>query len=101
MSLYKYIPRGIIYHKLSYDFKNIFRVLYSKLNDENIIKKFENKFAEYNNSKFCVAFPFARMGIYYSLKIKDYPKNSEIIMPPITIKAILDVVLEIVSSLFC
>ena len=94
MSLHKYIPRGIIYHKLSYDFKNIFRVLYSKLNDENIIKKFENKFAEYNNSKFCVAFPFARMGIYYSLKIKDYPKNSEIIMPPITIKAILDVVLE-------
>ncbi len=94
MSLTMYIPRGIIYHKLSYDFKNIFRVLFSNLNDENLIKKFEKKFAEYNNSKFCVAFPYARMGIYYSLKSKNYPKNSEIIMPPITIKAILDVVLE-------
>ncbi len=89
----KYIPRGIIYHKLSYDFINIFRVLFSKLNNENLIKKFEDKFAKYNDSKFCVAFPFARMGIYYSLKAKNFPQNSEIIMPPITIKAILDVVL--------
>ena len=89
----KHIPRGIIYHKLSYDFINIFRVLFSKLNNENLIKKFEDKFAKYNDSKFCVAFPFARMGIYYSLKVKNFPQNSEIIMPPITIKAILDVVL--------
>tara|TARA_B100000242_G_scaffold268576_1_gene218774 strand:- start:5431 stop:6672 length:1242 start_codon:yes stop_codon:yes gene_type:complete len=89
----KHIPRGIIYHKLSYDFINIFRVLFSKLNNENLIKKFEDKFAIYNDSKFCVAFPFARMGIYYSLKAKNFPQNSEIIMPPITIKAILDVVL--------
>lgn len=89
----KHIPRGIIYHKLSYDFINIFRVLFSKLNNENLIKKFEHKFAIYNDSKFCVAFPFARMGIYYSLKAKNFPQNSEIIMPPITIKAILDVVL--------
>ena len=89
----KHIPRGIIYHKLSYDFINIFRVLFSKLNHENLIKKFEDKFAKYNDSKFCVAFPFARMGIYYSLKAKNFPQNSEIIMPPITIKAILDVVL--------
>ena len=89
----KHIPRGIIYHKLSYDFINIFRVLFSKLNNENLIKKFEDKFAKYNDSKFCVAFPFARMGIYYSLKAKNFPQNSEIIMPPITIKAILDVVL--------
>ncbi len=93
MSSLKHIPRGIIYHKLSYDFINIFRVLFSKLNNENLIKKFEDKFAKYNDSKFCVAFPFARMGIYYSLKAKNFPQNSEIIMPPITIKAILDVVL--------
>ena len=93
MPSFKHIPRGIIYHKLSYDFINIFRVLFSKLNNENLIKKFEDKFAIYNDSKFCVAFPFARMGIYYSLKAKNFPQNSEIIMPPITIKAILDVVL--------
>lgn len=93
MSFLKYIPRGIIYHKLSYDFINIFRVLFSNLNNKILIKEFEQKFATYNDSKFCVAFPFARMGIYYSLKAKNYPQNSEIIMPPITIKAILDVVL--------
>lgn len=94
MSSLKHIPRGIIYHKLGYDFKNIFRVLFAKLDDKKLIKKFENIFANYNNSNFCVAFPFARMGIYYSLKSQNFPKNTEIIMPPITIKAILDVILE-------
>jgi len=89
----KYIPRGIIYHNLSYDFLNIFKVLFSRLNDEKEIEKFENVFARYNGSKFCVAFPFARMGIYHSLETLNIPKGSEIIMPPITIKAILDVVM--------
>ena len=89
----KYIPRGIIYHNLSYDFLNIFKVLFSRLNDEKEIEKFENVFALYNGSKFCVAFPFARMGIYHSLETLNIPKGSEIIMPPITIKAILDVVM--------
>ena len=89
----KYIPRGIIYHQLSFDFLNIFKVLFSRINDEKEVEKFENAFAEYNESKFCVAFPFARMGIYHSLETLNIPKGSEIIMPPITIKAILDVIM--------
>ena len=89
----KYIPRGIIYHQLSFDFLNIFKVLFSRLNDEKEVEKFENAFAEYNGSQFCVAFPFARMGIYHSLETLNIPKGSEIIMPPITIKAILDVIM--------
>ena len=38
MSSLKHIPRGIIYHKLGYDFKNIFRVLFAKLDDKKLIK---------------------------------------------------------------
>ena len=90
----KYIPRGIIYHQLSYDFFNIFKVLFSRLNNDEEVEKFENIFSQYNGSKFCVAFPFARMGIYHSLEALNIPKGSEIIMPPITIKAILDVILN-------
>ena len=77
----KYIPRGIIYHQLSFDFLNIFKVLFSRLNDEKEVEKFENAFAEYIESQFCVAFPFARMGIYHSLETFEYPKRIEIIMP--------------------
>ncbi len=94
MIFQKYIPRGIIYHTLTEDFFNIFKCLFGKLNSSNEVLKFENVFAEYNGSQYCVAFPYARMGIYYSIKASQLPKGSEIIMPPITIKAILDVVLE-------
>ena len=73
----KYIPRGIIYHQLSSNFLNIFKVLFSRLNDEKEVEKFENAFAEYNGSQFCVAFPFARMGIYHSLETLNIPKGSE------------------------
>ncbi len=92
--LTKYIPRGIIYHDLNFDFLNLFKVLFSRLDNENEVEKFEKIFANNNESDFCVAFPFARMGIFHSLKALDIPKGSEIIMPPISIKAILDVVLE-------
>ena len=94
MIFQKYIPRGIIYHTLTEDFLNIFKCLFVKLTSNEEILRFENVFAEYNGSKYCVAFPYARMGIFYSIKASKLPKGSEIIMPPITIKAILDVVLE-------
>ena len=62
---------------------------------KKIIYEFESEFAKYNGSKFCKAFPFARTAIYHSLKYKNFPKGSEVIMPPISIKGILDVVLEL------
>ncbi len=89
------IPRGIVYHKISSDIIALFMSFFARLDDRKTIKQFENKFAEHIGRKYAIAFPFARVAIYYALKIKNLPAGSEIIMPPITIKAILDVVIDL------
>lgn len=89
------IPRGIIYHSVGQDLKNLFKTLFHNLEDTQKVEAFEKKFASYMGSKHSVAFPFARTAIYYALKLKNFEPGSEIIMPPITIKQILDVVLDL------
>jgi perosamine synthetase len=89
------IPRGIIYQTLAQNAEALFSSLFAKLNHTKTINNFEKEFGAYVGSKYCVAFPFARVAIYYSLKLQQFPAGSEIIMPPITIKAILDVVLDL------
>jgi dTDP-4-amino-4,6-dideoxygalactose transaminase len=88
------IPRGIVYHRVLQDVGSLIQSAFAPLNDQSKVEEFEKKFASYLGSKHCIAFPFARTAIYYALKSKNFPKGSEIIMPPISIKAILDVVLE-------
>ena len=39
--------------------------------------------------------PLARTAVFLTLKSLNLPKNSEVIMPPITIKPMLDVALEL------
>jgi perosamine synthetase len=96
------IPRGTINHKISDEILNLFKALFYKLNSEKIIEKFENKFANYNKNKFCCTFPFARTAFYYSIKSLDIKKGSEVIMSPITIKPILDVILDLgLVPIFC
>lgn len=90
--MFKAIPRGIVYHSISYDIKNLVRSLFTKRTKGNILR-LEQVFSEYMDAKGAVAFSFARTAIYVALKVKSYPVGSEIIMPPITIKPILDVVL--------
>jgi len=87
------IPRGIIYHGVLQDIFYLLRAVFVRLNKEHVVEKFENEFAAYMGAKHCVAFPFARTAIYYALRAKNIPHGSEIIMPPITIKPMLDVVL--------
>ncbi len=87
------LPRGIIYHRVIDDFKWLLMSLFSNLNKVSIVSKFECKFANLLGRKYCLAFPFARTAIYFALKAKNFPRGSEIIMPPISIKGILDVVL--------
>ena len=89
------IPRGIVYHKVSDDILSLLSSLFSRLDNHSIIEAFENKFAQYVTCKECVAFPFARTAIYYALKAKGLPQGSEVVMPPITIKGILDAVLAL------
>lgn len=89
------IPRGVIYHRLVDDLKWLFRSFTAPLGEGDLIREFERQFSAMVGRKHCVAFPFARTAIYFALKQQNFEKGSEIIMPPITIKGILDVVLEL------
>lgn len=89
------IPRGIVYHRVREDVAWLLKSLFASLNDIEKIKRFEGQFAAYTGRKHCIAFPSARIALYCSLKSLALPRGSEIIMPPITIKAILDVVLDL------
>lgn len=91
----KKIPRGIIYHSVIQSLLYLVRALWMPLNDKRKVSQFEAAFADHCERKHCVAFPFARMAIYFVLKSLDLPKGSEVIMPPITIKGIVDVVIDL------
>ncbi len=93
--LFNSIPRGVIYHSLAYDLKNIFRVIFANLKQEKLIEEYKKSFAEINGSKYCTIFSYARTGIHFSLKSQNFDEGTEILMPPITIKAILDGVLDL------
>jgi perosamine synthetase len=73
----------------------LLRSVFSDLNDNKKIIEFEKAFAAANKRSDCVAFPFARTGLYYVLKNLPLKPGDKILMPPITIKAMLDVVLEL------
>lgn len=91
----KTIQRGIIYQTIYDNLNDLINAIFTNNNDHNLVGKFEKKFSEYTDKKYCVAFPFARTALYYYLKLLNLPKNSEIIMPPIHIKAFLDIVLHL------
>lgn len=89
------LPRGVIYHKVSESIGYLLKSFFMPLDERGEIDKFEKTFAQYCESEYCIAFPFARTAIYFALKNLNLPKGSEILMPPITIKGIVDVVVEL------
>ena len=89
------IPRGIVYHSWIYDVKSLLSSFFSSLDNKDEVHNFEKIFSEYMGAKYCIAFPFARTAIYFSLKVRSFPEGTEIIMPPISIKGVLDVVLAL------
>jgi len=91
----KKIPRGRIYHSVLQDLSNLFRAFYTDLKDSKIIIEFESLFSNLIKRNYCITFPFARTAFYYALKVKNFPPGSEIIFPPVTIKAMLDVALSL------
>lgn len=87
------IPRGRISHHLYEDIAWFARATGSNLTDSKVVSRFEHAFSEYVGQKHTIAFPFARTGIHAVLKSLNLPADSIVLMPPITIKPILDVVL--------
>ncbi len=93
--LIKKIPRGIIYHRIGQSLRYLLASLIMPLEEKGIVPDFERAFAQYCGRKHCVAFPFARTVVYSVLKSLGLPPGSEVIMPPITIKGMVDVVVDL------
>lgn len=91
----KKIPRGVIYHSVGQSLRYLLKSLLLPLDDREKVAQLERAFASYCGRKHCVAFPFARTAIHFSLKNLKLPPGSEILMPPITIKGIVDAVVDL------
>lgn len=89
------IPRGRISHRLREDITWFARAISSNLTASEVIVRFEHEFSEYVGQKHVITFPFARTGIHSILKSLNLPPDAIVLMPPITIKPILDVVLSL------
>jgi len=70
------------------------RALISPLTDFKTVSKAEASFASYVGRQQCIVFPFARTAIWSTLKALNLPKGSRVVLPPLTIKPILDVVVH-------
>jgi perosamine synthetase len=89
------IARGRISHTLRQSVKYVFWSLFNGLSSKGYVSKLEHLFASYIGRKHCIAFPHARTALYFLLKEMDLPVGSKILMPALTIKFILDVVLSL------
>lgn len=87
------IVRGQINHSILGELSDLFFSLGSKLNNYDRVKEFENEFSKRVGTKYAKTMPFARYALYQVLKYKEFPNGSEIIMPPITIKPMVDIIL--------
>lgn len=89
------ISRGRIAHTVPSELAWWGRSLVSPLSDQATIHRAERAFAEHIGRSECIVFPFARTAIWATLRELDLPQGSRVVMPPLTIKPILDVVVEL------
>ena len=80
---------------MSADLIWLIKSLFMNLNNSRKIAEFEKEFAGLNKRSNCIAFPFARTALYFILKNLDLKPGDKILLPPITIKAMVDVVLAL------
>ncbi len=73
----------------------LLRVPGARLDDAELVATFEGAFARYVGRSHCVAFPKARTAVWCALRAADLPAGSGIVMPPVTIKPMLDVVSDL------
>jgi perosamine synthetase len=88
------LSRGRISHTVLSECGWFLRALASPLTDFKTVTKAEESFASYVGRQQCIVFPFARTAIWSTLKAQNLPRGSRIVLPPLTIKPILDVVVH-------
>lgn len=59
------------------------------------VSEFERAFATHVGAAECVAFPLARAAFHAALRAMDLPPRSEVILPPITIPAMVEAVVAL------
>lgn len=89
------ISRGRISHTLVSELGWLARGLVAPLSKESTIHRAEQAFASHVGRTECIVFPFARTAIWATLQELNLPRGSRVLMPPITIKPILDVVVHL------
>ena len=88
------IARGRISHPILVEIKDFIQSLFYPVKNEKLILRFENLIGEQFNTATPVFYPFARTGFFAILESLNLPKGSKILLPTITIKQLLDVVLH-------
>jgi perosamine synthetase len=89
------IPRGRISHPLFLEITDLFNALVFPTENDLLVKEYEKTLGSYLQSNDPILFPFARTGFHAILKSLNLPKGSKILMPTITIKPMLDIVLNL------
>jgi len=94
------LARTTIYHSIPFDVKNLLVSLVRPQVDataaaEVHVERLESAFAAYMGSSHAVAFPLARSAVHHALKSRGFPEGSLVIMPPITIKPMMDAVVHL------
>jgi len=80
------------YYKSSTVFKSILPAMFGSLKRGKRVNEFERKLEKYFNVKNCYVLSSARLSLYYILKTLNLPKDSEILMTPITIADIVNMI---------
>jgi perosamine synthetase len=97
-SLMKYrlpIARGRVSHTLGEDLRWLLSAGLGRLKDDAIVRRAEAAFASHVGRQECVVFPFARTAIHATLQTLELEPGDRVLLPPVTIKGILDVVLDL------
>jgi perosamine synthetase len=88
------IVRGRYSHTLRDDFAALTKTIFQGRKTYEKDLKLEKLLSDKCGHSDVVFFPFARTAVYFTLKSLALPEETEILMPSITIKAMLDVVLD-------
>jgi perosamine synthetase len=88
------IVRGRFSHSIRDDFSAILRCLFTNSSEQKVFE-YENIMARHLGVNHCTSFSLARTAYWATLKSLDLPPGSKVILPSITIKAMLDVTLHL------
>ena len=87
------IVRGRFSHSIKDDFSAILRCLFTNGSEQRVLE-YEYIMASHLGSNHCTSFSLARTAYWATLKSLNLPDGAKVILPSITIKAMLDVTLH-------